>query len=155
MSAGIRKRQGKFEQIPRWIVERADANSLRLWLILAKYADWQTGEAFPSRARLAEDLGVSLDTVDRSKKRLMEIGALTWERRGSEEKGYESNLYTLEWDDPLAADLRPPSRTDAAPPSRMDAALTNTQSYPEKDPQHRFARCGGCQRRHDPKESCF
>jgi biotin operon repressor len=66
--------------------------ALRLWILLDRYAG-KDGEAFPSRGRLAKDLGCSLASVDRAIRELLAEGWLTIEHRTG-----TSNLYTVEND---------------------------------------------------------
>lgn len=76
------RRRTPFAQIPQWIIQ-ADISShaVRLWAALDRFAGLPHG-AIPSRRTLAEEwLHTSLDTVDRAKAELIEIGALTVEDR--------------------------------------------------------------------------
>lgn len=109
MSDTIRRRSS-FSVVPEWLI-KADisAHAVRLYAALDRYADLPKG-AIPSRQTLANEwLHCSLDTVDRAKRELIEVGALTVEKTGR-----NNNLYTLE--------DRPNSRTGAVVNSRTGAA---------------------------------
>jgi hypothetical protein len=93
-----------------------------MYVVLRKYADYQTGETFVGRKTLAADCACSLDTVDRVLTELVQAQALKVERRPQ-----HSNLYTV-FTAPggIAAPLRPHGGTGAARSSRTGAAQTKT-----------------------------
>jgi hypothetical protein len=90
---------GKFEMLPHWLLFDTNVSSiaLRLYAVLRKYGN-ADNKCFPSRQRLADDLGVSKITIDRTKKELIAVGALCETRRMGEDKTYTSNLYHIHWD---------------------------------------------------------
>lgn len=121
----------RFSILPHWVIfSGISSNAIHLYAVLMKYADNDTGVAFPSRSRLAGDLSKSVDTIDRAARELVEVKALKITRR--KHKGTKenySNLYTLITAKPdqdeipeaieveeseVAAWVRPPSRADAA-----------------------------------------
>ena len=107
-----------FVIIPNWIL-LADISdgALRLYGVLRKYADNNTGTAFPSRATLAKDMHKSRDSIDRYVKELIEVGALAVTRRKKAGTyANQVNLYTLVSTSPtdMAAPVRLGSRKDAA-----------------------------------------
>lgn len=92
-----------FEQIPHWVMSHPDitGNAIRLYLQLRKYSN-KDFTAYPSRRRLADDLGISIPTVDSAKEVLISIGAITMEHRGSPTNNSQtSNLYTVMWQEPV------------------------------------------------------
>lgn len=116
----------RFSIIPHWVIfSGISSGAIHLYAVLAKYADNDTGQAFPARSRLASDLGKSVDTIDRTAKELVQVGALrvTQRKRKGSKENY-SNLYTLITANPnptqvpdvieVAATVRPGSRVDAA-----------------------------------------
>ena len=135
-----------FSIIPHWIIfSGVSSGAIHLYAVLAKYADYDTHEAFPSRTTLAKGIGKSADTVDRHIKELQKIGALNVTRRklpGTQ--GNQTNIYELIYeqpvDDEIAAPVRPGSEDEAdlaapMPPgvvapvsqaSRNDAAQNDT-----------------------------
>lgn len=129
--------QHHFSIIPHWIIfSGVSSGAIHLYAVLAKYADWESGEAFPARSTLAKDLGKSPDTVDRHLKELKDIGAITIEarhRKGTKEN--RSNKYTLIGSRTVAATLgarvRPGSRMDAA---ENDNHITTTTSNENHNP---------------------
>lgn len=107
----------RFAIIPHWVIfSGITSGALHLYAVLTKYADNTTGQAWPSRTTLANDIGKSRDTVDRHIKELEGIGALRVQRRkrqGTKENAV--NLYTVVTANPeVAALMPPPSRVDAA-----------------------------------------
>lgn len=81
----------RFSIIPEWITY-ADISdkAIRLYSVLARYADNQTHEAFPSRETLAERMNCSAKSVDRATSELIKLGAITKRQRHN-----SSLVYTL------------------------------------------------------------
>lgn len=81
----------RFSIIPEWITY-ADISdkAIRLYSVLARYADNQTHQAFPSRETLAERMHCSTSSVDRATEELIKIGAVTKQQRHN-----SSLVYTL------------------------------------------------------------
>ena len=75
--------QGTFSILPHWILfSPTSSNAVRTYAVLAKYRDADTGQAFPSRATLAKDVGVrSVRSIDGYLRELRDIGALSIKRR--------------------------------------------------------------------------
>ena len=88
-----------FEAVPHWLLlnTSVSAVALRLFLVLKKYAN-QQGTAFPSRARLAQDLGLTVKTITRARDELVTIGALCYQQRLDERGDSTSNLYHVHWE---------------------------------------------------------
>lgn len=87
----------RFAVIPHWVLGRGlSSAAIHLYVVLVKYADNSTGEAWPSRETLANDIGKSKDSVDRYIRELVAAGALavTRRRRAGTKENY-SNLYTV------------------------------------------------------------
>lgn len=86
------QRAYRFTVVPEHLIRdmRLDDRAFRLWCLLDRYAGAKDA-AFPSRRTLAEDLGCSRESIDRSLKRLVDAGWLAKELR---EAG-GTNLYTL------------------------------------------------------------
>ena len=81
----------RFSIIPEWITYAAISDkALRLYSVLARYADNQTHEAFPSRETLAGRMNCSTSSVDRATEELIKIGAVTKKQRHN-----SSLIYTL------------------------------------------------------------
>ena len=128
---------GPFSIVPEWvIVADVSHGAVRLYALISRYADYATGEAFPSRATLASRLRVSTDTVDRFIKELVGVEALTVVRR-RDGVVWQSNLYIVRRTQDNAQGSRTlagtgltgattPTRTVAHTPTRTDAELTIT-----------------------------
>ena len=89
-------RRFPFVVTPLWVVDHPDVTPLdvAVYVAIKRHADGD-GEAYPSRARIAELAKVSVDTVDRAVKRLIDIGALEKEVRRKKNGEPTSNLYTI------------------------------------------------------------
>lgn len=110
MSDLVRSDVGQHAILPMWIVmSNVSPLAIRLFAVLhGKYS--RDDEAWPSRRALAEDLRVSVSTIDRSVKELVAIGAIEVEHREDPRTGDPtSNLYLIR----LA---NPTYRTAAASP---------------------------------------
>lgn len=70
------------------------SNAVRLYGILNRYANYQ-GKAWPSRKTLADQMALSVATVDRAKEELEAAGWLSVEHRVSAAGDHTSNIYTL------------------------------------------------------------
>lgn len=68
--------------------------AVRVYAILARYADSETLQAFPSRETLAKRAGCNAKAITRAVDELVAIGAVIKQHRKSGET-YQSNLYTL------------------------------------------------------------
>lgn len=137
---------GPFAIVPIWIIKSASGSALSVYAILAaRWADRDENTCFPSRSTIAEELGVSVKTVDRAVKELTEIGALEVSSRYNDDGYQTSNFYRLAMTEPKGAtDLTPRVVTydqgggdkfDATPGDKFDA-LTRTsvnQNHYEPD----------------------
>ena len=85
----------RFSIIPEWVLDAEISDrAIRLYSILARYADNDTLQAFPSRETLARRAHCHIKSVDRAIQELIDIGAVLKAHRRSGES-YQSNLYTL------------------------------------------------------------
>lgn len=104
-----------FAVVPSWLLDVAPSGAVHLYAVLARYADNQTGQAWPSRAKLAKRLGCSTDTVDRALKALVAAGALTITHRWTPAGDPTTSMYHLHvMPAGVAAPVRLGSRKDAA-----------------------------------------
>lgn len=135
------RKDAYFASIPEWVLYHEDLSpqAIRLYGVLDRYAE---GRCFPSRKRLANQLGVkSVDTVDRALRELQDAGAVSVTPRFDEAGDPTSSLYTVHFLPALGvaahsggggrtdAATSPQEsgdggRTDAARGGRTDAALT-------------------------------
>ncbi len=89
------KGEVRFSILPEWILDASVSDrAIRVYALLARYADSETLEAFPSRQTLAKRAGCHTKSVDRAIEELEKLGALvkTHRRNGD---AYASNLYIL------------------------------------------------------------
>ena len=81
----------RFSMIPEWILDSGISDkAIRLYCVLARYADNETHQAFPSRETLAKRMGCHAKSVDRAASELLKIGAVTKKQRHN-----SSLVYTL------------------------------------------------------------
>lgn len=118
-----------YVMVDRELIGRFTPNELALYIVLLSYLisdERKTDrQCWPGHEELANACGWSVDTVQRTLKKLASYGLLTSTRRGS----MQSNLYTLatvDADGEMRAlppsDTAPVRRHDAAKPPRSDAA---------------------------------
>ena len=81
----------RFAIIDEWLLDLPVSDrAIRLYAILARYADNETHKAYPSRATLADRLNCSLASVDRAATELVTFGAMSKQLRAN-----SSIVYTL------------------------------------------------------------
>lgn len=85
----------RFSIIPEWVLD-ADVSdrAIRVYSILARYADNETLQAFPSRETLAKRAHCHWRSIDRAIDELIKLGAVTKAHRKNGDS-YQSNIYTL------------------------------------------------------------
>ena len=109
----------KFSMVPEWLIDSGCTDkALRLYVVLARYADNDDLTAYPGRGLLAKRMGCHRSSVDRAVEELIDIGAITKEVRFADGK-YTSSLYTIR--------RIAPSRTHATTPV---APMLRPSSHP-------------------------
>jgi len=73
-----------------------------LYILLLSYA-WYDSECFPGQERLAQDLGLSVQSVNAQLKQLKKLRLIDWKRRG---QGKTNIYFILEISDDLLPDLK-------------------------------------------------
>ena len=87
----------RFAILDEWLLDLDISDrAVRLYAVLARYADSQTHKAYPSRGTLAERLHCSKASVDRAAQELVDSGAMTKQQRHN-----SSVVYTLQVSSPL------------------------------------------------------
>jgi len=87
----------RFAIIDEWVLDlNISDRAVRLYAVLARYADSETHKAYPSRGTLAERLRCSKASVDRAAQELVDAGAMTKKQRHN-----SSVVYTLQVSSPL------------------------------------------------------
>lgn len=85
-----------FAVLPEWVLYLPiSANSVRVYCVLRRFADNQTGECFPSRRLLAMRSRISVQTLDRCIKELVDNNAIKVVPRKNNAGDWSSNLYTV------------------------------------------------------------
>jgi hypothetical protein len=81
----------RFAIIDEWLLDLDISDrAVRLYAVLARYADNDTHKAYPSRETLAERLKCSTKSVDRAAQELLDAGAMSKQHRHN-----SSIIYTL------------------------------------------------------------
>lgn len=98
----VSTQMGPFSIVPEWVLNKPlSPTSLRLYCVLARFADWDTGIAFPSRDTLAQRMSCSCKTIDRAISELVAMGCIIKISRGR----YQSALYKVLQVNPEGTDL--------------------------------------------------
>jgi hypothetical protein len=105
----------RFSIVPHWIIKHDISDrALRLYSVLAGFADSETNQAFPGRTRLSKELRCSLKSVDRAVSELEAIGAIRKKQR-VKDGHYQSSLYTVVRIDQGSGVTQPRVTDDATP----------------------------------------
>ena len=82
--------------LPLWMARSSMLNNVaRVMLALANYADWETGECFPSHAELRKITGLRRTSVQRAIEHAREAGLLEVNARHRSNGGTTSNWYAI------------------------------------------------------------
>lgn len=85
----------RFAMIPEWLLDSdVSAQAVRLFAVMARYADKDSDQACRSRATLAKRARCSAATVDRALRELRSVGAVSWEQR-QDERGQAPSEFRL------------------------------------------------------------
>jgi hypothetical protein len=105
----------RFSIVPEWVLDAGLSDrGIRIYALIARYADNDTLQAFPSRETLADRALCSVKSVDRAISELVAAGALRKAHRRNGDS-YQSNLYTVRRiPDPLVTRVAPPRDTGDA-----------------------------------------
>ena len=141
----VSTQMGPFSIVPEWVLERGlSPTALKLYIVLARYADWETGIAFPARDTLAERMKSSEKTVDRAVKELVAAECIGKEYRGR----YTSARYRVFQIDPRETDLsveqtevsREGTNLSARLDKNVHITITNELEPLEREPKNERAR---------------
>lgn len=99
---------GPFAIVPEWLIGSVSANALKLFCVLARYAN-SDGRCWPSVATIAERLGATDRSIQRWMAELVEAGAVVKHPRTTELGDSDTNDYELRFADPR-------HRTPVSPP---------------------------------------
>lgn len=114
----------KFSIVPDWVLDaKISDKAVRVYGILARYADNETLVAFPKRETIASRIGCHVKSIDRALQELVKIGAITKQHRLNA-NGYQANLYTLKR---VATQVSPSGRDkDVASEGTQASLITRT-----------------------------
>jgi hypothetical protein len=114
----------KFSIIPDWLLAaEVSDRAIRVYAVLARYADNNSHEAFPRRALIAQGAKCSPRSVDRAIDELVAVKAVS-KRARKDDKGQQSNVYKLH---------RVPSDIKLTPSSGVTTPLVSAD-YPPSSP---------------------
>lgn len=125
---------GPYGLVPLWITihPKATPRAVQVYALLAgKYVDVAAGRTcYPSRTRIATDLGVSDRTVDGAIQNLLDINAMTVTKRFAKSGDQTSNLYRLRVVEPKGGEesCATPREDSFATPREENFALTKPSS---------------------------
>ena len=123
----VSTQMGPFSIVPEWVLNRGlSSTALKLYIVLARFADWETGLAFPGRETLAERMKSSEKTVDRAVKELVAAECIGKIFRGR----YASALYKVYQVDPRPSMEQTDLSTEQTDLSREG---TDLSSRPDKN----------------------
>ncbi len=116
----------RFAIIDEWLLDLPVSDrAIRLYAILARYADNETHKAYPSRATLADRLNCSLASVDRASTELVRHGAMSKQLRAN-----SSIIYTLHTVSPIGritSESESPKRDSLSPKIGIVGVVTSEQ----------------------------
>jgi hypothetical protein len=138
MTDRIKNERTPFAIIPEWVLDSPISDrALRLYAVLRRYADEETGRCFPARRTLADRLRCSIDSVDRATGELIEHGAIEKDAAYTPKGDRTSNTITVRWSRTGAVGSREPAATSSQPSGdggRTGAAENESQL--ERDPSN-------------------
>ncbi len=117
-----------FSIVPEWVIDAPiSAQAVRVYAVLCRYADKDTGTCFPSIKTLADRINVSESTIKRALKELKSIGASKSQKRFDSVTGEKtSNLYTVMrsqgviYEQPYVKDDTSPSSSETYKPESIN-----------------------------------
>lgn len=120
---------GYFVMVPEWVLYLpVSASAIRVYAVIRRHADTKTGQCYPSRRLIAHKAQMSIATVDRSIKELVNNGAMSVRKRKSPSGDWSSNIYFIHAlptnNSQVAAKLALPSSNINTTGSNTFAALT-------------------------------
>lgn len=117
-----------FAPTPRIVLRhpKLSRNSKTTYSLLLDYA-WQSGSCFPGQQTLANDLGVSIRTIQRDLEELKDFGLIDWKQRGKN----RTNIYYILPLDSLGAS----KKSDTKPLAKMDTTNLSRPDTTDLSPQ--------------------
>jgi hypothetical protein len=125
----------KFSMVPEWLIDSGCTDkALRLYVVLARYADNDDLTAYPGRGTLAKRMRCHRSSVDRAVEELIELGAIIKQVRFEDGK-YTSSLYTIR----RIAPSRTHATTPVAPMQRPSSHPCDIELEPKNENQELIA----------------
>lgn len=127
-----------YAQVPQWILRsgsRLSHGAVRLYGVIMTYADNSSKTAFPSREKLAQDMGIKPRSISTYTKELEDYGALQVTRRRNLRTGnFYANHYVLVFTEPGAKYCTPPDATER---TITTPTISTTPTAPTPSPSGR------------------
>lgn len=124
-----------FSIVPEWVLNLPiSANAVRLYAILQRYADKDSGKCHPSRKTLADRCMVSVSSLDRALAELIDAGAVSKKHRVNASGDMTSNQYTVITVAGVASPMMPPLFTGEQTGSPTSDAGTRASINQSQEP---------------------
>jgi DNA-binding transcriptional regulator YhcF (GntR family) len=131
----VSTQMGPFSIVPEWVLDRGlSSTALKLYIVLARFADWDTGIAFPARDTLAERMGCTEKTVDRVVKELVEAECIDKHSRGR----YQSAQYRVLQVDPRGTKMSTDETKMSGEGTKMSSRLDKNVHLTRTNEQEPF-----------------
>jgi hypothetical protein len=88
----------RYGRVPSWVIDHVSPYGIAVFALLSARYTNRDGLAFPSRATIAKDLGISVPTVDKAIQELVTARAVHRERRAVPNSRNIQIVYTLIYD---------------------------------------------------------
>ena len=123
-----RKTTNSFGRVPRWVLDCGlSTTAVAVYATLAANYANREGQAWPSRATLATVVGISLPTLDRATKELLDAGVLLKQRRGRKGGGVCATTFQLLHERRVGQERRHTPRPNEAD-RRQSNVISNTSN---------------------------
>ena len=116
-----------FALVPYWVYDISSDLELKAYIALAKYANNETKECWPSINTIGKQIKKGRVTTIKALKGLEEKGCITVKRRKKTNKDNETNLYTLMIN-------KPASLINHTSPDIQDQASTSIEKHTQTIP---------------------
>jgi hypothetical protein len=124
---------GPFSIVPLWLLTelretpRSAGSALLVYVALAEWADYSTGEAWPSHRTIGDRCGLGLTAVKSACGLLRSVGALRWEKRRRDDGSPDTNRYVVVRARPTSvAEATHPTVGSTTDPSVAETATNET-----------------------------
>lgn len=128
----VRTDTGPFAIVPLWLLDAINAHkpggmgsALAVYVALHRWADYDTGECWPSHKRIGDAAGISASTVKAALRLLRDIGAVSWVSTTTDDGDPGPNLYTVRHARPTSGGSSPEGWGEQSPEGWGEQSATN------------------------------